>query len=61
MTPPGKPVVRIFGEDGHIRTLIEADVIRLALSMSGGSLTGAARSLRIDRSTLYRKLENLRR
>ena len=49
-------------DDGHVRPLseIEAAAIRLALGLYGGRMAETARRLGIGRSTLYRKLEELR-
>lgn len=54
-----KSGVMILAQDGHVRTLmeIEADLIHLAVSIYGGSVSQAARRLGIGRSTLYRKLD----
>lgn len=53
--------VTLYQPDGHLRSLeeIEADVIRLAIGHYRGRMTEVARRLRIGRSTLYRKLEDL--
>lgn len=53
--------VKCIGADGHVRRLddIEADVIRLALQLSGGKRRPAAARLQIGRSTLYRRLQDL--
>lgn len=55
------PVVEIIGADGHVRSLddIEADIIRLALYLSGGKRRAAAERLKIGRATLYRRLNEL--
>ncbi|HWL47695.1 MAG TPA: helix-turn-helix domain-containing protein, partial [Sphingomonadaceae bacterium] len=47
---------------GHLRPLeaIEADVIRLAIGHYQGHMTEVARRLGIGRSTLYRKIGELR-
>ena len=49
-------------EDGHVRRLleIEADAIRRALGLYRGRMSETARRLGIGRSTLYRKLDELR-
>lgn len=53
--------VEILRADGHVRSLedIEADVIRHALHVHGGRPRPAAASLRIGRSTLYRRIQEL--
>lgn len=57
-----KSGVMILAPDGNVRTLmeIEADLIHLAVSIYGGSVSKAARRLGIGRSTLYRKLDTAR-
>jgi DNA-binding NtrC family response regulator len=57
-TVDAEPVVRIFDEAGHLRTLelIERDLIELAISHYAGHMSEIARRLGIGRSTLYRKL-----
>ena len=54
--------VSLFEANGHLRPLdaIEADVIRLAIDHYRGHMTEVARRLGIGRSTLYRKLGELR-
>jgi DNA-binding NtrC family response regulator len=49
-------------DDGHVRRLpeIEAEAIRRALSLYRGRMSETARRLGIGRSTLYRKLDELR-
>lgn len=49
-------------DDGHVRRLpeIEAETIRRALARYGGRMSETARRLGIGRSTLYRKLGELR-
>jgi DNA-binding NtrC family response regulator len=49
------------GQDGEVRPLedIESEVIRFAIAHYRGQMSEVARRLRIGRSTLYRKLENL--
>jgi len=51
-----------LGADGHIRRLIdiEADAIRRAVDLYHGHMSETARRLGIGRSTLYRKLDELR-
>lgn len=53
--------VPLFDANGDIRPIeeIEADVIRLAISHYRGQMSEVARKLRIGRSTLYRKLEQI--
>jgi DNA-binding NtrC family response regulator len=53
---------RFLTKDGHIRRLldIEADVIALAMTMYRGRMSETARRLGIGRSTLYRKIDELR-
>jgi DNA-binding NtrC family response regulator len=53
--------VTLFKPNGHLRPLdeIEGDIIRLAIDHYRGRMTEVARRLRIGRSTLYRKLEEL--
>lgn len=57
----GEGEVKIIGAYGHVRRLddIEADLIRLALHLSGGKRRPAAAKLQIGRSTLYRRLQDL--
>jgi len=54
--------IDIFSSDDHLRSLadIEADVIRLAIVHYRGRMSEVARRLGIGRSTLYRKLSELR-
>jgi transposase-like protein len=56
-----RPEIQLHTADGHIRPLadIEADVVRLALVLHGGSITEAAKALGIGRSTFYRKVRVL--
>jgi DNA-binding NtrC family response regulator len=51
----------LFDSEGHIRPLedVEAEVIRFAINHYRGQMSEVARRLRIGRSTLYRKLDNL--
>jgi DNA-binding NtrC family response regulator len=46
---------------GNVRPLeeLEADVIRFAIARYRGQMSEVARRLRIGRSTLYRKLDDL--
>jgi DNA-binding NtrC family response regulator len=55
-------LVSLFEANGHLRPLeaIEADVIRLAIGHYRGHMTEVARRLGIGRSTLYRKIGELR-
>lgn len=56
------PLDPFLGEDGHIRRLldIEADAIGRALTLYRGRMSETARRLGIGRSTLYRKIDELR-
>jgi DNA-binding NtrC family response regulator len=49
-------------DDGHVKRLleIEAEAISRALSMYRGRMSETARRLGIGRSTLYRKIDELR-
>jgi DNA-binding NtrC family response regulator len=51
----------LLAEDGQMRPLdeLEAEAIRFAIAHYRGQMSEVARRLRIGRSTLYRKLENL--
>lgn len=51
----------LVDDHGRVKKLrvIEEDAIRLALHHAGGSMTRAARSLGIGRSTLYRRVHDL--
>lgn len=53
--------VTVFSPDGEVRSLheIEASVIRLALIRYKGSVSDVSRHLKIGRSTVYRKIEQL--
>lgn len=53
--------VNIYSADGHLRKLseIEAEVIRLAVVMYRGRTSEIARRLRVGRTTVYRKLDEL--
>lgn len=55
------PIPSWLDTHGQVRKLkcIEEEVIRFALAHAGGSMTRAAKSLGIGRSTLYRKLEEM--
>lgn len=52
-----------LGADGHVRPLaeVERDAIRVALRLYDGNLSEAARRLGIGRSTLYRRLSEIRK
>ena len=52
-----------IGKDGKLKKLraLEEDAIRFALNVHGGSMSKAARSLGIGRSTLYRKVGEIER
>ncbi len=54
----GENALPIINADGHVRKLedIEADVIFNAITSCTGSLSAAARALRIGRTTIHRKL-----
>jgi DNA-binding NtrC family response regulator len=47
--------------DGEIRPLeeLEADIVRFAISYYRGQMSEVARRLKIGRSTLYRKLDDI--
>jgi DNA-binding NtrC family response regulator len=51
----------LLDQDGQVRSLeeIEAELIRFAITHYRGQMSEVARRLKIGRSTLYRKLENL--
>ncbi|MDE3016219.1 MAG: sigma-54-dependent Fis family transcriptional regulator [Pseudomonadota bacterium] len=57
----GVGVPALIDGQGRIKKLrlIEEDAIRLALRHAGGSMTRAAKSLGIGRSTLYRRVQEL--
>ena len=54
--------IALYTQDGNLRLLedIEADVIRLAIGHYRGHMSEVARRLGIGRSTLYRKLSDIR-
>jgi DNA-binding NtrC family response regulator len=56
--PAGLP---LLSADGEVRPLaeLEADVIRFAITHYRGQMSEVARRLKIGRSTLYRRLEDL--
>ena len=60
--PPAPRPDPFLTEDGHIRRLIdiERDAVRRALTLYAGRMSETARRLGIGRSTLYRKLDELR-
>ncbi len=51
----------LFTQDGEVRPLeeLEADIIRFAISHYRGQMSEVARRLKIGRSTLYRKLDDI--
>jgi DNA-binding NtrC family response regulator len=51
----------LFTQDGEVRPLeeLEADIIRFAISHYRGQMSEVARRLKIGRSTLYRKLDDM--
>jgi DNA-binding NtrC family response regulator len=64
--PPAAPVpssdaLPLLDASGQVRPIeeLEADVIRFAISHYRGQMSEVARRLRIGRSTLYRKLDDL--
>ena len=66
MTPHASPMpaadaLPLTDASGQVRPLeeLEADVIRFAISRYRGQMSEVARRLRIGRSTLYRKLDEL--
>ncbi|WP_336294525.1 sigma-54-dependent transcriptional regulator [Bartonella sp. CB169] len=54
--------VQFLGTDGHVRTFaeMERDIIEKAIKHYKGHMSEIARRLRIGRSTLYRKIEELK-
>jgi DNA-binding NtrC family response regulator len=58
---PSEGSLSLLAADGEIRPLedIETEVLRFAISHYRGQMSEVARKLRIGRSTLYRRLENL--
>ncbi len=64
-SPPAPPAsgdaLALTGANGHVRPLeeIEADAIRFAIAHYRGQMSEVARRLRIGRSTLYRKLDEI--
>ena len=61
--PPSSnaPMLRLTDERGAVRPLedIEREVIRFAIAHYRGQMSEVARRLKIGRSTLYRKLEEV--
>jgi DNA-binding NtrC family response regulator len=55
------PTLRLTDTRGDVRALedIEGEVIRFAISHYRGQMSEVARRLKIGRSTLYRKLDEL--
>jgi DNA-binding NtrC family response regulator len=51
----------MLAQDGEMRPLeeLEADIIRFAISHYRGQMSEVARRLKIGRSTLYRKLDDV--
>jgi DNA-binding NtrC family response regulator len=60
-TSTGNGALALLDAAGHVRPLeeLEADVIRFAIAHYRGQMSEVARRLRIGRSTLYRKLDDL--
>nr|CBI78213.1 Sigma 54 activator homolog [Bartonella rochalimae ATCC BAA-1498] len=54
--------IRLFNVDGHVRTFseMECDIIKKAVAHYKGRMSEIARRLQIGRSTLYRKIEELK-
>jgi DNA-binding NtrC family response regulator len=66
MSPAGAPhasgdALALIDAAGNVRPLeeIEAEVIRFAIARYRGQMSEVARRLRIGRSTLYRKLDEI--
>ena len=59
--PPSHDALPLVDAGGNVRPLeeLEADVIRFAIAHYRGQMSEVARRLRIGRSTLYRKLDDL--
>jgi DNA-binding NtrC family response regulator len=59
--PPSADALALIDAAGNVRSLeeLEADVIRFAIARYRGQMSEVARRLRIGRSTLYRKLDDL--
>jgi len=58
---PAAGTLAMLGQDSEVRPLddIEADIIRFAISHYRGQMSEVARRLKIGRSTLYRKLDDM--
>ena len=58
-----RPAVRITRDDGSIRPFseIEDDVYSIALQRCGGNMVAVAEALQVARSTVYRKIDDLKR
>ena len=58
---PAAGTLAMLANDGEVRPLddIEADIIRFAISHYRGQMSEVARRLKIGRSTLYRKLDDM--
>lgn len=58
---PAGPALSLLGPDQDMRPLdeLEAEIIRFAINHYRGQMSEVARKLRIGRSTLYRKLEQI--
>jgi DNA-binding NtrC family response regulator len=58
---PATGTLAMLAQDGEVRPLddIEADIIRFAISHYRGQMSEVARRLKIGRSTLYRKLDDM--
>jgi DNA-binding NtrC family response regulator len=61
LPPPQGPTLRLTDVSGAVRPLedIEREVIRFAIAHHRGQMSEVARRLKIGRSTLYRKLEEV--
>ncbi|CBI76773.1 sigma factor-dependent DNA-binding response regulator [Bartonella clarridgeiae 73] len=57
-----KKFIQFFNADGHVRTFseMERDIIEKAVAHYKGRMSEIARRLQIGRSTLYRKIEELK-
>ncbi|WP_455482206.1 sigma-54-dependent transcriptional regulator [Bartonella sp. B35(2025)] len=57
-----KESLQFLGADGHVRTFVdmERDIIEKAVKHYKGHMSEIARRLRIGRSTLYRKIEEIK-